>query len=68
MQSSADFTQPDTLVGLRAIGEPLGLNDHRSVRRYIRDEGLPAVKFGRQWISRVGLLNEWIDARATGHL
>jgi len=33
------------------------------IRRWIQDEGFPAKKMGRLWISDAGLINSWFRHR-----
>ena len=62
-QNTADRVSSDVLVGLKAIGETVGLTTNEAVLRWIHEEDLPARKMGRAWRSRRSVIERWYDQK-----
>ena len=53
--------QPEAWVSLEAIAEHLDVSQD-TVRRRIRNEGMPAHKVGRLWKFKISEVDAWIRA------
>lgn len=63
-KSEAKYCGDDLIRGLQGISKclfPHQSLDIRLVRRYIKENGLPAVKHKLGWVARVGDLWAWRD-------
>lgn len=56
-------SQGRALYGLKAIGAYMGGKSDKTVRKLIKEDGMPAVKIGGEWTSNEGWIDEW---RRTG--
>lgn len=65
--SAMRVEQGRELLGLKAIYAYLGKSEN-TVRRLIREQGLPAAKIGGEWQSNERLIREWRIAILNAHI
>lgn len=59
-------TATDMLRGLPAIAKAVGAESPRTAKIWITEQGLPAFRLGKHWVSHTASISRWVQAKAEG--